>query len=144
MRSGRLCRARSDTERTGTLGARSAYSAAIAFVKGRIDVEGDLIAAIQEFNAQPRHPTFRWLYEVWARLYSLWPEAWYQTRSRARRNIQFHYDHDPEFYQQFLDQRLVYSCAYFDDPRMTLDQAQLAKLDLICRKLDMQGGRPIP
>ena len=71
-----------------------------------------------------------------ARLDSLRWERWSQGRARARSNIEFHYDHPAAFYRQFLDARMVYSCAYFEDPQWTLEEAQLAKLDLICRKLE--------
>jgi cyclopropane-fatty-acyl-phospholipid synthase len=56
------------------------------------------------------------------------------------RNIRFHYDRSNEFYRLFLDPRMVYSCAYFRSPAMTLEEAQVAKLDHICRKLDLQRG----
>ncbi len=45
-----------------------------------------------------------------------------------------------EFYALWLDQRLVYSCAYFETAETTLDDAQEAKLDLICRKLRLEPG----
>lgn len=114
------------------------YSAALAFLDGRIDIEGDLFAALSELTARRRGGLRQWFYTALARSWSLRPEAWYQSRARARSNIEFHYDHDPAFYRQFLDQRLIYSCAYFEQPAMTLDQAQVAKLDHICRKLDLR------
>ena len=58
--------------------------------------------------------------------------------------IRFHYDVGEDFYRLWLDRRLTYSCAYFerpDDPDADLDAAQEAKLDLICRKLDLQPGQ---
>lgn len=54
--------------------------------------------------------------------------------------IQFHYDISNEFYALFLDENMVYSSAYFSNPDETLAQAQLNKLDLICRKLRLQPG----
>jgi cyclopropane-fatty-acyl-phospholipid synthase len=57
------------------------------------------------------------------------------TRSSARRNIHQHYDIGNEFYRLWLDSRMVYTCAYFPDPAMTLEAAQVAKMDLVCRKL---------
>jgi cyclopropane-fatty-acyl-phospholipid synthase len=103
-----------------------AYSAALAFVTGHIDIEGDLVAALRALTAKPPHTLRRWFYAAWAPLHELRPETWHQSRARTRRNIEFHYDHDPEFYRQFLEQRLAYSCAYFEDPGTTLEQAQLA------------------
>jgi cyclopropane fatty-acyl-phospholipid synthase-like methyltransferase len=56
-----------------------------------------------------------WLGTALARLWRFWPESWYQSAARARWNIQFHYD-------------------------MTIHEAQAAKLDYICRKLDLKPG----
>jgi cyclopropane-fatty-acyl-phospholipid synthase len=53
---------------------------------------------------------------------------------------QFHYDLSDDFYALWLDPRRVYSCAYYREPGMTLAQAQEAKLDHICRKLQLQPG----
>jgi cyclopropane-fatty-acyl-phospholipid synthase len=54
--------------------------------------------------------------------------------------IRFHYDVSNAFYALFLDPEMVYSSAYFERPDATLDEAQKAKLDLICRKLRLQPG----
>ena len=54
--------------------------------------------------------------------------------------IRFHYDLSNEFYGLFLDPEMVYTCAYFPTPETTLEQAQQAKLDMICRKLRLQPG----
>jgi cyclopropane-fatty-acyl-phospholipid synthase len=58
----------------------------------------------------------------------------------SRRNIAHHYDVSNAFYRIWLDQRMVYSCAYFRDDADTLDAAQLQKLDHICRKLRLAPG----
>lgn len=62
------------------------------------------------------------------------------TPVRDAAAIQFHYDVGNDFYKLWLDQRMVYSCAYFRSPEFTLDQAQEAKLDHICRKLRLRPG----
>ena len=54
--------------------------------------------------------------------------------------IAFHYDVSNAFYALWLDQSMVYSCAYFEHPTDELDDAQYAKLDHICRKLLLQPG----
>ena len=54
--------------------------------------------------------------------------------------IQFHYDVSNEFYALWLDPAMVYSCAYFERQDDTLEQAQQAKLEHICRKLQLQPG----
>ncbi|MEF2071350.1 cyclopropane-fatty-acyl-phospholipid synthase family protein [Consotaella aegiceratis] len=52
--------------------------------------------------------------------------------------IRHHYDVSNDFYALFLDERMVYSCGYFDGWHDDLDQAQVAKLDMICRKLGLR------
>jgi cyclopropane-fatty-acyl-phospholipid synthase len=59
------------------------------------------------------------------------------TRAGSRRNISAHYDLGNEMYRLFLDETLMYSSAIFERPEMTLAQAQVAKLEAICRKLDL-------
>src|SRR5437763_3037533 len=62
------------------------------------------------------------------------------TPVRDAAAIQFHYDVGNKFYQLWLDRRMVYSCAYFRSADETLEAAQEAKLDLICRKLRLKPG----
>jgi cyclopropane-fatty-acyl-phospholipid synthase len=62
------------------------------------------------------------------------------TPVRDAAAIHFHYDVGNSFYKMWLDKRMVYSCAYFRSPTDTLDDAQEAKLDLICRKLRLKPG----
>jgi cyclopropane-fatty-acyl-phospholipid synthase len=62
------------------------------------------------------------------------------TRARDRAAISYHYDLSNDFYRLILDPRMAYSCAYFTEPEMSLEQAQVAKLDLICRKLGLRPG----
>ena len=60
--------------------------------------------------------------------------------ARDRRAVTSHYDRSNDFFALFLDQRMVYSCAYFDDADGDLETAQERKLDLICRKLRLRPG----
>jgi cyclopropane-fatty-acyl-phospholipid synthase len=62
------------------------------------------------------------------------------SRDRDRHAISYHYDLPAEFYALWLDQRMVYSCAYFANPEEDLDSAQERKLDYICRKLRLHPG----
>jgi len=68
----------------------------------------------------------------------LWGEP--HSRDRDRRAISYHYDLPPQFYALWLDQRMIYSCAYFATPEEDLDSAQERKLDYICRKLRLRPG----
>jgi cyclopropane-fatty-acyl-phospholipid synthase len=109
-------------------------------VEGRVDIEGsmrDLMAvAAQMIEGDPTQ------LESNARPMHWWRGVIRRGRSRVRhrvatdaRQIQFHYDVSDDFYSLWLDPLRVYSCAYFREPGMTLQRAQEAKLDHICRKL---------
>lgn len=65
------------------------------------------------------------------------------TRSRRRRDVQAHYDLGDELFERMLDPTLSYSCAYFEDAGMTLEQAQLAKLERVCDKLELAPGHRV-
>jgi cyclopropane-fatty-acyl-phospholipid synthase len=65
------------------------------------------------------------------------------TAGRARRNVQRHYDLSGEIYRLFLDEDMQYSCAYFERPDMTLEEAQLAKKRHIAAKLRMCPGQSV-
>ena len=69
------------------------------------------------------------------------------TRGRDRAAISHHYDLSNDFYRLILDPKMAYSCAYYPDPNgseatdgYTVADAQRDKLDLVCRKLDLQPG----
>ena len=68
-------------------------------------------------------------------------------RTESKRNnrdyIQFHYDVGNDFYALFLDPEMQYSCGYFKHWENTLEQAQIDKLEMICRKLRLQQGEKL-
>ena len=59
------------------------------------------------------------------------------TPERSRRHVAAHYDLGNELYELMLDPTLSYSCTVFERPDATLEEAALAKLDLVCDKLDL-------
>ena len=61
-------------------------------------------------------------------------------RQKDASAIEQHYDVSNDFYSQWLDKNMVYSCAYFPEPNLTLEQAQTAKLDHILKKIMLQPG----
>lgn len=68
-------------------------------------------------------------------------ETGFDNKKRNEKDfIQFHYDISNEFYQLFLDPEMLYSCAYFKDWDNSIEQAQLDKLEMICRKLRLKKG----
>jgi cyclopropane-fatty-acyl-phospholipid synthase len=115
------------------------YSAATAFIRGEFDVSGDLAAAISFKGRQPRGGLRKLLFAAIAWCATA-VDSVSPSKAQTRRWISFHYDRSNEFYSLFLDSRMVYSCAYFRSPGTTLEDAQVAKLNHICRKLALRPG----
>jgi len=115
-----------------------AYSAAMAFIRGQFSIDGDLSSAIRYFLSRPTRQLRRLRQMVLARCSHSRLVSWARTRGVTARQVSFHYDRSNEFYAQFLDARMVYSCAYFRNSDVDLEEAQLAKLDHICRKLSVR------
>jgi cyclopropane-fatty-acyl-phospholipid synthase len=65
------------------------------------------------------------------------------TISRDRRAVRHHYDVGNEFFALFLDSSMTYSCAYFAGGAQTLEEAQEAKLELVCKKLRLRDGERV-
>ena len=65
------------------------------------------------------------------------------SKQRDAAAIGFHYDQPIEFYRSFLDERMVYSCAYFDEGVETLEGAQIAKIDYILKKIGLKAGEEV-
>lgn len=106
------------------------------YSQGRIEVEGDLIRLLENVYRIPQGLVAR----TASRCY-----GWMQSNSLSgsRKNIHHHYDISNEFYQMWLDAEMVYTCAYFPHERATLEEAQRAKLDLVCRKLCLRPGESV-
>jgi len=105
-----------------------------AYMAGRLDVRGPLEPVVEGLTrlSQP-HASWR------DRLTLTMPN----TLSVSRRNVRSHYDLGNDFYQLWLDRNLVYTCAYYANEQMSLDEAQIAKLDLVCRKLRLRPGERV-
>lgn len=107
-----------------------------AYMAGRLDVRGGLEPVVEALTRTTSPPT-GWRARV-ARALAL-PNS----LRTARHNVHHHYDLGNDFYEGWLDRQLVYTCAYFERPDMTLDEAQVAKLDLVCRKLQLRPGESV-
>jgi len=104
-----------------------------AFVDGRLDIEGDIMAVIasaERLVAADGSPPTNRIAALTAR----------HTPKQDQEDIAYHYDIGNEFYRLWLDARMVYSCAYFQTGEESIDAAQEAKLDYICRKLRLRPG----
>ncbi|HIP67090.1 MAG TPA: class I SAM-dependent methyltransferase [Chromatiales bacterium] len=63
------------------------------------------------------------------------------TRKKAEENIHYHYDIGNDFYRLWLDtEAMQYTCAYYPKPGMSLEEAQIAKMHHVCRKLQLRPG----
>lgn len=130
-------------------------SFAEAFIRGELDIEGDLVSAFHLFHSMASklsNSNLLTLLRLWFALPGEHPH--FQTasrktadlvgsrhsRGRDRAAIQYHYDVGNDFYQLWLDRRMIYSCAYFPTGVEELDTAQEQKLDIICRKLQLKPG----
>src|SRR6266852_8471290 len=112
-----------------------------AYSKGRITLEGDLVLALEILYRSMSQVEHRSWY---AKLVSECMEYVQRNSLRgSRRNIRRHYDLPTDFYQLWLDPQLVYTCAYYSSPGATLEQAQVAKLDYVCRKVQLQPGERV-
>ncbi|HJT01479.1 MAG TPA: cyclopropane-fatty-acyl-phospholipid synthase family protein [Terriglobales bacterium] len=112
-----------------------------AYTDGSVEVQGDLLALLDSvYRSTGAVGKFTW----YQRLASLWLRI---TQGNSRRgsqhNIHHHYDLGNQFYQLWLDRNLVYTCAYFPEPSATLDEAQIAKMDHVCRKVRLQPGERV-
>jgi cyclopropane-fatty-acyl-phospholipid synthase len=109
-----------------------------AYSDGRVDVQGDLLPFLESSFAS-------------------WQDSPWETFGRAarsvgrrfgdlvgtRRDVERHYDLGNDFYRLWLDRELVYTCAYFPRSDATLEDAQVAKMDHVCRKLRLQPGETV-
>lgn len=91
-------------------------------------------------NAEPMERGMRWSALLRSLLESVRHRLHRNTLSGSRRNISLHYDIGNDFYRLFLDPTMAYSCAYFTPGAETLEAAQRAKYELICRKLDLKSS----
>ena len=106
------------------------------YSEGLLEVHGDFLAFVNEITrALVRKQAGRYR---WPRLNSRLHALCQNTPLRATRNARHHYDLDNDFYRLWLDEHMIYTCAYYETPETNLAAAQLAKLDHVCRKIDLQ------
>jgi cyclopropane-fatty-acyl-phospholipid synthase len=105
----------------------------------RIEVQGNLLDVLEA------------VYRVWPvssqsrieMLLAPFFDARRNTLNGSHSNIHHHYDIGNDFYKLWLDERMLYTCAYFPSPGISLEDAQLAKMDHVCRKLRLQPGEKV-
>jgi cyclopropane-fatty-acyl-phospholipid synthase len=108
---------------------------------GRIEIEGGLTAFMESVYRSMAHtPGYRRISD---------PAAYRRNQPRlnslsgSRQNIHHHYDIGNAFYRLWLDAEMLYTCAYFPEPEASLEEAQTAKMELVCRKLRLREGQSV-
>lgn len=117
-----------------------------AFVRGDIDVEGDLFSVFSVVEQILRRPGTAGqrisgtLLHTALNLRRWISQGTRHSHTRDRAAIAYHYDQPVQFFRPWLGRTLAYSCAWFRSPDDTLDRAQKQKFELICRKLRLEPG----
>ena len=110
------------------------------YSEGAIEIDGDLVRLLETIYRGLARPTYarghrhlvKWLHQ-----------ARPNTPSASRDNIHHHYDLGNAFYELWLDARMLYTCAYFSEPGASLEEAQIAKMDHVARKLWLRPGETV-
>jgi cyclopropane-fatty-acyl-phospholipid synthase len=110
------------------------------YSSGRVDVEGSLVDLAEAVYRVAHSSRVQGPLATLLRFVNR-PRG--NGRHQSRDNIQHHYDIGNDFYRLWLDEQLVYTCAYFPDPSAGLEAAQVAKMDHVCRKLDLRPGERV-
>jgi cyclopropane-fatty-acyl-phospholipid synthase len=111
------------------------------YSQGRIEIDGDMRAFMVELTRAVSQRRRRDYYGP--KLRSIMHAARANSPTLSRDNVHHHYDIGNDFYRLWLDDRMVYTCAYFDRPDATLEQAQVRKLDHVCSKLQLKPGQKV-
>ena len=137
--------------------APSDLGLAHAYVSGALDLEGDMFRAL-EMLASEQVGSLSWA-QRWSVLRRLGPQillpiapppeevhpgVWWGLRHSLKRDsraVSHHYDVSNKFYEWILGPTMAYTCAVYPRDDATLDEAQTEKVDLVCRKLDLQPGQ---
>ncbi|MDH5633487.1 MAG: cyclopropane-fatty-acyl-phospholipid synthase family protein [Gammaproteobacteria bacterium] len=114
------------------------------YSSGHIQLKGDLIRFFEIIYGSMNHASESRgpVKKFWSTLRS--PKPRRNTLRNAQTHIHHHYDISNDFYRLWLDNRhMQYTCAYYAQPDFTLEQAQEAKLEHVCRKLQLQPGETV-
>ena len=124
-----------------------------AYIAGDLVVEGDFLEALRlrermpvpRFDLRTRAEMAKVLGRAALHRPAPPPEevklrGRFHSTARDQAAVSHHYDVSNDFYELLLGETMLYSCALWSDPHGGLDKAQTAKIDLVCRKLDIQPG----
>src|ERR1700680_4042485 len=109
-----------------------------AYSRGRIEIEGDVVrfmeTVLRGLNRSSARETIATRVAGWLHR----PRR--NSLAGSRDNIHRHYDLGNDFYSLWLGETMAYTCAYYPSVEATLDEAQFAKMEHVCRKLRLKGG----
>lgn len=108
-----------------------------AYSAGRADVAGDLVTFMHIIYRAFAHANVR---NSFLNRVARWVRPQRNTLAGSRDNIHRHYDLGNEFYALWLGETMAYTCAYYPSSSATLEQAQISKMDHVCRKLQIRDG----
>ena len=109
-----------------------------AYFSGALDINGDIFDFLDNreqiitYRLTPGH--LKWA------ITNFIPEVMLHSKRQDKRIVRSHYDRGNDFFGWFLGERMVYTAAFFQNPSETLEQAQDNKLNLICKKLQIEEG----
>ncbi|MBI4746796.1 MAG: class I SAM-dependent methyltransferase [Deltaproteobacteria bacterium] len=112
-----------------------------AYAEGKIEIDGNLVELLES--------VYRAIYQasqddsITGRVSRIINRPRVNSLSGSRENIHHHYDIGNPFYRLWLDENMQYTCAYFASANMTLEEAQVAKMDHVSRKLQLKPGETV-
>lgn len=113
------------------------------YSEGSIEVEGDFELLIEELYRGSYAASGGKAIQLPRRIAAALHRRPSNTLSGSRENIHHHYDIGNAFYSLWLGKTMAYTCAYYPTPDATLDEAQVAKMDHVCRKLRLRPGQMV-
>jgi cyclopropane-fatty-acyl-phospholipid synthase len=112
-----------------------------AYSEGKITIDGDLVQFVElMYRAAPSQPK---AVRTFSSLLKGAHRRQRNTLTGSRDHIHHHYDISNEFYSLWLGDTMAYTCAYYPTPDATLDEAQRAKFDHVCRKMRLRAGETV-
>lgn len=113
-----------------------------AYSDGRVTIDGDLVGLLETiYHASGMGGGTR--ASLLRRAAGALRRQHLNSLAASRDNIHHHYDIGNDFYALWLGSTMAYTCAYYPTPAATLDEAQFAKMDHVCRKLRLNSGESV-
>ena len=108
-----------------------------AYVKGYFDITGN-IKELYELVCDKLLKT-----DQRKNIFQIFSRFFIRPEQQEKENIEYHYNVPSDFYQLFLGKTMGYTCGYYAGENMSMDDAQIEKMDIICRKLKLKRGEKL-